>query len=218
VSRFPSYAKGNHNTFSKSNLNILKHMKKYCILISLSILMVNHSYSYCQDFLPKNQKTRAYTVPIGTTKTNHIIGDSSKTYKIVTPKFNKAIKLSIYQSDYDKAQDKTIDHLLYENNYKQGDSMFFSIVINENENKYFILVPGSFMGQLNFPCNKSEQIKYVQAQTGSNNFFIFYIDKEDKIEHEIEKYKYENEIGNDSDLNKALSIFDKFHIIHYKYE
>lgn len=195
-------------------------MKKYHILILLSIFMAIHSTSYCQDFLHKNQKqrVRAYSVPIGATNINRIIGDSSKTYKIETPKFDKPIKLFIYQSDYNKTQDKTSDRLLFENNYKQGNSMFFSIIINEKENKYFILVPGSFMGQLNFPCNKNEQIKYVQAKTETNSCFIFYIDEKDKIEHKIKKYKHENQISNDSDLKKALSKFKKHHIIHYKYE
>lgn len=190
-------------------------------IIFLFIFIANHTYSYSQDFPQKNQKQkiRAYSVPIGTTNPNRIIGDSSKIYKIITPKFNKAIKLSIFQSDYNKTQNKAVDHLLYEKDYKQGESMFFSVVINENENKYFIFVPGSFMGELNFSCNKNELIKYIQVETASNSSFIFYIDsKENNIENKIKKHKQGNKISNDSDLNQVLSTLSKFYIIHYKYE
>lgn len=185
--------------------------------------MANHTYSYSQDFdfLRKNQKQkiRAYSVPIGTTTPHSIIGDSSKTYKIITPKFNKAIRLSIFQSDYNKAQNKITDHLLYEKDYKQGESMFFSIAINEIKNNYFLLVPGSFIGQLNFPCDKNEQIKHIQVETAGNSSFIFYIDsKENDIETQVKKYKQDNKIKNDSDLNQVLSLLSKFYIIHYKYE
>lgn len=196
-------------------------MNRYHTIICLFIFMANHTYSYSQDFLQKNQKQkiRTYSVPIGATTPRSIIGDSSKTYKIIIPKFNKAIRLSIFQSDYIKAQNKITDHLLYEKDYKQGESMFFSVAINEIKNNYFILVPGSFIGQLNFPCNKNEQIKYIQVETASNSSFIFYIDgKENNIETKVKKYKQNNKINNDSDLNQVLSLLSKFYIIHYKYE
>lgn len=196
-------------------------MNKYHTIICLFIFIANHTYSYSQDFLQKNKKQtiRAYSVPIGTTNPSSIIGDNSKTYKIITPKFNKAIRLSIFQSDYKEAQNKITDHLLYQKDYQQGESMFFSVVINEIKNNYFIFVPGSFMGKLNFSCNKNELIKHIQVETGSNSSFIFYIDsKENNIETKIKKYKQDSKISNDSDLNQVLSLLRKFYIIHYKYE
>lgn len=196
-------------------------MNRYHAGIFLFLFAINHICGYGQDFSPKNQtsKIRAYSVPLGTTTLNNVITANSKTYKITTPQFDKAVKLSIFQSDYDKAANKQIDHLLYEKSYKQGESMFFSVVINEEENKYHIFVPGSFIGQLHFSCDKNERIRYVRAETASNNSFLFYIDSDkDDIEAKIGKYKQDNTITNDSDLNQVLLLLNRFYMIHYKYE
>ena len=194
-------------------------MKNYIsISIAIFIFLLNCLDLSSQIFPPKDRQIRAFGFPMGTAA-NKILRDSSKTYKITMPEIQCPTKVKIYQSEFNRANNKINSYLLYEKECEKGESFFFSISINHLENKFFIIIPGVAMGGLNFLCNNQEVVKCLHVETDKEHSFIFYIDKKDnKIEKMIEKFKKDIMVDNNSDLEKIWPFLQRFYIIHYKYQ